>query len=463
LRSFKNIFFLICTALITLSCGTSKSVKSSQQPKPEWILNRPVDLGSYIGIGNASKTNNHLDYQQIAKKNALDDLVSEIKVTVSTNSVLKSVQNDLDFKQQFNSSTKVTALNTIEKFDVVGSWENANEFWIFYRLSKAEYEEMKRRKMQVQVDRALDVLQRADHLNTANNFIQKIHLKLQALKLLQDYLNEDVWANVSGKDVKLVDEIFTSVQDQLYNVKFKSDVSLMKGIVGKQLPSFNVTSNLSDGSIVSNLPLKAGSDEMNIKVCDRIETDSRGVALFANARVQGAGSTQFLRIAIDLEKIVAVDSLNGLLRSIVLTMNPSPLSIKVETQALKIFIDDEELNLSKGMEQKFVEPILRKQLTENGCHILDKKQDADYVVKIKSNTHDQGVMWGNMLSSGMDVSLSLIDNKTNVEVYKDGIQNVKGFQTTHENAGLDAYKKGMTEAEKKLIPSFVNAVLSGGN
>ncbi len=452
--------------LFFFAIGLTSSCKSSKQtlikPKPNWVLNRPVNTDYYVGIGTATKNERTLDYQQIAKKNALDDLVSEIKVTVSTNSVLKQVQNNLDFNQQFNASTKVTALNTVEHFDVVDSWENATEFWIYYRLSKAEYEALKRKKMQVQIDRAEDFMNRADLLTIHSEYVQILHMKIQALIALQNYLNEDIYGDYRGKNVKLVNEIFNSIQDQLYSVKFKTSINQTKGVVGKTLPSFDAIATIADRNIIANLPLKAGSDGASIESFDRTETDEKGVSTFTNSRVQGVGSTQFLRIGIDVEKIIATDSLNGILKSILLSMQPPTASIKVATDALKIYVDAEELNLSNPMNQNFIEPIVKKDLSQNGCTLVGNKNEADYIVKIRANTQSQGAIWGNMQGAAVDITFSIIDTKTSLETFKDS-QNVKGFQTTNETAGLDAYKKSVNELNKKLLPLLNRALFSGGN
>ncbi|MFI5221922.1 MAG: LPP20 family lipoprotein [Bacteroidia bacterium] len=442
------------------SCNTPKQVEA--KPKPEWVDNRPQTLDYYIGIGTASKLSNKLDYQQVAKKNALDDLVSEIKVTVSTNSVLKTVSQDKEFSQQFSTSTKVTALNTVENFEIVGSWENADQFWIYYRLSKAEYEAAKRRKMQVQIDRALDFLTRADELNLQNNFVQVIHMKIQALAAMQNYLNEDVVAFYKNKDVKLVEEIFNSIQDQLYSIKYVTAVQEIEGKIGKPLPKFKVTATLNGGSVISNLPLKAGNNGALNSAIDRSETDYNGVATFSKARVIGASFTIFLRVVVDVEKLITVDSLSTIVRTLLLSMQPPPASIKVNTEALNIFIDDEERNLSNPMNQVFFEPIVKKELSQYGCICVGKKSESDFVVRIRSNTQPQGVMWGNMLGASVDITFTIVDSQTNLELFSDGIQ-VKGFQTTNENAGLDAYKKSVAEVNKKLLPSLINALFSGGN
>lgn len=447
--------------MLIISCKSAK--QTTAKPKPDWVQNRPVNSDFYVGIGTASKTLNHLNYQQIAKKTAFDDMISEIQVNVSSSSVLKSVQNDLDFKQQFNATTKVTATNTIEKYDVVDSWENDNEFWIYFRLPKAEYEAAKKRKMQVQIDRAQDFMSRSDQLDIRKNFIDIIHLKIQALSALQNYLNEDVIGNYRGKEVKLVDEIFNSIQDQLFDVKYKTSVTSLMGTMGKPLPPFDAIAMMNDGSTISNLPLKAGSDGFSIHAFDRIETDNNGIATFTKAHVQGVGSTLFLRVEIDIEKLITIDSLNTILKTVLLNMQPPPISIKVAAEPLKVFVQDEEFNLSKTMDQKYFDPIVKKILTENGCILVGNKSDADYIFKISSNTQPQGVMWKDMLGASITITFSITDAKSGIEIYKDGIQNAKGFQTTPENAGLDAYKKSLNDVNNKLIPSLLNGLFSGGN
>ena len=94
--------------------------------KPSCVSQRPVNESYYVGVGIAPKANSTQSYQQAAKKEALNDLISEIKVTVSSNSVLQSLQNNAEFKQQFESQVKITALNEIENYEVVDSWENAD-------------------------------------------------------------------------------------------------------------------------------------------------------------------------------------------------------------------------------------------------------------------------------------------------------------------------------------------------
>jgi len=69
------------------SCKSKKDLAADDtvplpKPKPAWITERPSSGAYYIGVGSSSKTREPIDFQQIAKKNALADLSSEIRVVV---------------------------------------------------------------------------------------------------------------------------------------------------------------------------------------------------------------------------------------------------------------------------------------------------------------------------------------------------------------------------------------------
>ena len=81
-----------------------------------------------------------------AKKNALYDLASEIKVDISSNSVLYTVQNNNNFNENFNSLIKLSNSDNIEGYTLVDSYENEKQYWVYYQLDKQEYANRKAEK-----------------------------------------------------------------------------------------------------------------------------------------------------------------------------------------------------------------------------------------------------------------------------------------------------------------------------
>jgi hypothetical protein len=73
--------------------------------KPAWLRNEPYQDGYYTGIGHSTKDGSN-NYIQAAKKSALDDLVSDIKVNVSSVSVLSQFEADKKFTEQYEQIIK---------------------------------------------------------------------------------------------------------------------------------------------------------------------------------------------------------------------------------------------------------------------------------------------------------------------------------------------------------------------
>ncbi|MES2560968.1 MAG: LPP20 family lipoprotein [Bacteroidota bacterium] len=458
MKRFAYIFFIASTLLV--ACKSNKGMKA----KPDWVYNRPTNELYYVGVGIASKINNPFDYQQIAKKNALNDLVSEIKVTVSANSVLSQFQDNKQFKQQFESDVKITALNTIEEFNVVDSWEDKEYFWIYYRLSKEEFKDIRRRKMMAAVEKAENFFEQSASL-TREQFLQSIRLRIKALAALQPYLGEDIQTTRNGKHVFLVNELLNSIQDDLYEVRLNSAITMLNGKVGKPIAEpFDVKAFFRDSSVskpsVPYLPLYAYIDQGKIEGSLQTETDQAGIASFAIAKILDKSPVQTLRIAVDMNRMMRVDSLNSTLQTLLLSLDVPSTNIRMNVSPIKVFMVSSEQNLSKGMSSGYFESVVKKLLVADGCVFVSTADAADYVLRLQSNTKALGVIWGKMRTASLDMNLSLTECKRNIEIYKNGLHEIKGFQTTDENAGIDAYITACDHLKLRIYPTLNKELMS---
>lgn len=448
----KNIFlYLVFVVIAVVGCKTQNVKKR----KPEWVQQRPTNEMFYVGIGIASKANNPFDFQQVAKKNAVNDLISEIKVTVSSHSLLSQYQNNKTFSQQFESDVKVTALNTIEQFNIIDSWEDQNFFWIYYRLSKEEYKAEQRRKMEAAIQQAENHFYRAEAMNESQ-YTQSIRLKVKALTALQLYLNEDLQTIYNGKEVYLVTEIVNSIQNQFYNISLKSEVNALNGKVGKPIPEpFAVSvKTITTQQFIPFLPLTMYNENGKIEGTLATESDQGGIAKFAISKIANKAPIQIVKITTDMKAFIKADSISETLRAILLSIDMPSTSVRLNVVPIKILSQSDEQNLSKPLSANYIESALKKQLIDDGCIFVENKEEADYILRIQANTKPQGNIWGNMRTASLNVNISLIDQTNNTEVYKDGLREIKGFQTSDENAGIDAFQTGSQQILNRLYPAL---------
>lgn len=453
------ITWIVCTLLLGITaCHTSK-VASSVKQKPDWVMQRPINTQYYIGIGSASKLINPNDFQRVAKKNALDDMMGEIKVSVSSHSVLSQQQNNQQFSQQFFSDTKLISSETLEGFEVLGSWENAQDYWIYYRFSKAEYEAQKRRKLMEAIEKAKDFLNRANSLSNQSEYTASLKLKFKAAIALQNYLNEAIEADYQGRNVYLMNEIISQIQQQLYLVQLKTSETIFKVSAGKSLVqpvvvSAQLRENDKLGNKIQFLPIQLVGNGLKFRGNNSAETQSNGEAQFILNNIQGANGIRNIQAKIDIGKLIGGDSLLPSMRRLLLNLEGPQATLQLQVEPIKIFLESEEKNMQKKMNFAVLEPAVKKFLGDLGCAFVAKKEESDYVLHLEADTKDQGIMWGQMLRASIEMDLVLIDTKTSVELIHEAITGVTGFQVTPEKAGMDAYQNLRTEMNKKLLPAL---------
>jgi hypothetical protein len=463
LKKHYTYYLILFSTLLFTACTTKKNGidRTNRNVQPNWVQQRPINNLYYVGIGYSNKSLNPSDYQQIAKKNALNDLIGEIKVVVSSHSILSQYQNDSKFSQIFATDTKVNSQAMVEGFQVMDSWENKNDFWIYYRLSKEEYEAAKKRKLQAAISQALDRLERADKLNLSDNFMQVARLRVKALAALQGYLNEDVSAYYNNNKVFLVNEIIGQLQEQLSKLQVNTDIVELKGKVGKPiLTPFNANVKIkTSNQFVSYVPLVLIAEKGNVNYGGNTETDQLGKAVMAVSRVLNKDPIQQIKVSIDIEGIIKADSLNNSLKNILLNIDVPSSIIRLFVEPVKVFIQSQELLFGDKMSFDIIAPQLKRKLVESGCNFVSNVKDADYEVKINANTNDLGVMWGKMLQAEINMEISIADVKNNTEIYRDAIKGVRGFQVSKENAGKDAYNNMLNQFWEQNYKAFLNELL----
>ena len=123
----------------------------------------------------------------MAKKNALNDLASEISVLVQGETFLNQLEVNRDFEETYMSQINTTTSEQIEGYQVAGTWENDGEYWVFYRLSRAKHAQLKAEKKRMALDAAKDYYLKAKDARIAGSISQSVDLHLQALLQMKDY------------------------------------------------------------------------------------------------------------------------------------------------------------------------------------------------------------------------------------------------------------------------------------
>lgn len=449
--------------LLLAACGSAKKTGETpaQQPvdqRPSWVGARPASDGYYMGIGMANK--NRPDVLETAKKNALNDLASEISVKVEGNSLLYTLDRKNQFDESYTGTIKTTSNEQLEGFELVESWENASEYWTFYRLSKAEHARLKADKKAGAVRNALDFRARSKESVTNGDLRTAFDQELRALLAMKEYWGENDAVELEGKSVQLVNELYADLQKLTSNVRLtvlpeRCELSYTTGFKRELLvnAAFANGGGLRD---LGQLPLFITYPGTGGKVTELKNTDAEGRARTTIQRVDPGAKQLEVMVKLHLDEMISREMDRALVSALVASLTVPEVHVPIDLKMPRVFMRTKETNLGQPVSDAGVGFVVREELTTKGFRFVDSEKDADLLLDLIASTRQGGESNG-FFTSYVDVSYTFRDRKSQEVVFQGGKQGVKGVQLTYERAGLESFKKAIPDIRKDLVPGIMNA------
>jgi hypothetical protein len=450
-----RIFTLILTVLV----ACSPKVQQSVETKPAWLSAKPSQPGYYTGIGHSTKTGTN-NYVQEAKKTALEDLVSEIKVNVSSSSVLSTFEDNNEFREQYEQIIKTTAADEIEEFEQAGAWEDDNNYWVYYRLSIQRYKQIKEEQRRNAVILATDYLEKAQKSDAEGERIQALGFYFQALRSVEKYLGEAIAVTVNGKDILLVNEIFASIQGLLDKIQLKIEPSEI--LINRRL-------NLNAQTVTT----KALYKDINKPAVLLPLTSSfaKGAGdVFPDYKTNEDGSAKILINKItsrELEQTVGVrvniDAISGQGTSPVFSLVSKRLQVPTTQIVLKVqrpvvFMTADEKSLGVNKNNNQISNRLKNLLANSGFEFTTRREEADLWFDVLADS-EKGSISGSIYVTYLTGVIKVTALREGKEIYATTLDRVKGYGLDYDKSSQDAYSKALDVLEKERMGELLNNVL----
>lgn len=196
----RNILIIIA---FIINVGFASAQYSSA---PEWVNGMTHNSLNYVGIGHALKSD--ADFQDLAMQRALRAMASQIKVDISSESILKTLENDSEFQSSYQEKIVVNTSEQLERYHLVDQWQSDTEYWVYYELNRFDYEEYMQERIAKAKAIALDYLIKGDEA-IANGYIETaIQLYAKGLESLELVMTEDLTTTYNGKKINLGTELY---------------------------------------------------------------------------------------------------------------------------------------------------------------------------------------------------------------------------------------------------------------
>ncbi len=452
---------LISILILLTSCSSQVNIRDAKSDldnqRPLWMSAKPNQPAYYSGIGYANKLADN-NYMQIAKQNALEDLVSEIKINVSATSILTQIDRDKTFTDSYESIIQTSVADEIEEYELAGAWEDEKAYWVYYRLSKARYNEIKDEQRRNAVALALDFYGRAKKAEVAGDGINALSFYFNAFASLEKYLAEAIRANFEGQEVLLINDIYASIQSILGKMVLQSSVrELTINRRVNQGQAIQLSALYDDGRTIAGLPLIAKFEKGAGDVFPDYKTDVNGETKVLLTRIDSKEAQQTLVIKPNVIALAGKEP-SPLFELVTSRLSLPTNQVILKVSRPKVYISAEEKSFGQPRSNSQVTTRVKSILTDAGFEFTTNKEEAELWVKIVSDA-EKGSVTGSIYVSFVSVIIKVEDVSTNRDIYATSIERVRGFSLDYERSSQDAYNKALETLANETMPALISAVL----
>lgn len=270
------------------------------QNMPDWVRERPVSSVYYIGIGRAPKTDK--DYMQTAKQNALKDLASELKVQVSSGSLLHTIEDERgNVDSRFEETVRVSVSENMEKFHMAGTWQDEKEYWVYYELSVIDYEEYMEKRRHDAISQGYDFWVKGNAALQAGELMTALEFWMKGMQVVQPVINEELRCDHEDGQIDVACELYGSVKNVFSGVVLSADSISVKARAFHALDNPVGLTLTRKGTPLRNVSLRAVFVRGDGRLGQEIRTDAEGKAKLYVENVTASLPRQQVKVTINDE------------------------------------------------------------------------------------------------------------------------------------------------------------------
>lgn len=394
---------------ICILIGISFILTGYAAKQPDWVKQRPADKMYYIGIGRTLKSTPN--YMQEAKQQALSDLVSEIKIEVSVNSLMNSIENDdKGTTTSFEETIRSSAQEDIKEFELVDTWQNDKEYWVYYRLNRTDYEAYNRQRKEAILKKAGDYWYKGHQATEAGDLITAIDFYMNGIKTIQPCLNEDLLYEFEGETLHLGTELYTALKNIFNGIVITPSESIISGTPFQKIKEPITLAVTKDGTPLRNLKLISkfisGSGDLSLNSV----ADENGMMQLYIKNITSKNTRQEIQISMD-------DKPFNLFQGELFDILKRQLRNNIPSCNITVEVADRPTNACLMMKQSGNDGLargLRTLLTNNYFTLVADEDTADFMVLVDVKFEPGGIVPGdiyNIREYFTTIEVTLLDNR----------------------------------------------------
>lgn len=398
-------------ALISWLLISSLSITIHAEKKPDWLTERPNGTFFYIGIGSASKSSPN--YQQVAKQNAIAELVSEIEIKVEASSLMTTLEKeDESVSSYFSEIIQTSVKQHIKDFEQVDNWQDEQNYWVYYRLDKETYAEQVQKRRELAIRQGFDFWYNGENALRQGDLLTAIDLFMQGLTAIEPCVNEDLSCSYEGQTILVGNALYTSLQSVFDGIQLKPSNSEIQASAFQASRTPIILTIHKNNIPLRNLPIKGEFNSGGGSLSEIIPTDDNGETTVYLQNITSKNTNQEILFTLDIHPFTQIK--NPL-------FNTLKRQLSANTPRCQVLVSsDSEKNIRAYIQSKQQgnEGLVRgihNLLTNNYFDITDSQNKADVLILIQSDFSQGNIVEGdiyNMKEYFTTISIQIKNNRS---------------------------------------------------
>ena len=275
--------------------------------EPGWVKQRPTSQQYFIGIGSADKTSS--GYRNLAKADALNDLASEISVSVSSELIDVMTEYSGFSEEYARSEIRMSTKDDLEGYERYDDYNGKDSYWIYYRISKDYFKRY--------ANNAISSFDTYLVSKDEDDVTLELTLLINCLEYIYRAAGQDIYHQSSGKNLRL--EVPRLIKSSLSNIEIKSSKTRYEAYYGRGIDDaidIQVVDRRNSqpvSSIDMEVRFERGDGEF---LSDQYQTDRNGRLKVNVTQINSKQEQQVIKASANLIKFKAEIDKGGYLDNI---------------------------------------------------------------------------------------------------------------------------------------------------
>jgi len=442
--------------VVTIASVVASTPASAQTPA--WVLKRPVVEGYYVGIGSASTQAGESEFTAAARSGALNDIASQISVSLSSTVLQKVVETNDSLRSQLTAIVQTSARADLEDVELVGTFRDNEQYWVYLRIERSAYQQRRADKLRAAASLAADLLTRGRKAERQGQTTSALRSYAQSLVPLRQYLNEPLEGDVEGRRVYLANDAYASLQRLLDVIQIQPAKGNRLATIGRPLkPPYEVRVVGAGNMPVERLPVHFAFVRGAGDLLQETLSDQNGLARCEVKKITSPERIQVIEASVRLSSLLGPDSAGTLLPILLGTLAEPTSQLVLEVSGVEVYMEADETMFGEPLSQKVIEPALKSRLSDQGFSFVTARDRAVLSLNIKAQARKGSESYG-LYFAFVTVDVTAIDLETGREIYRKSYADVKEGSDSYDKAARKAFSTAAARIAGEMVPQLVKAV-----